>query len=100
VVPAVLHRFAQLINNYLRRSIGGIAHAQIDNVGALLTLGQLQGIQSPKKIGGQTLYSLCRLNLFVGNPSGVDSHLRLNHILVLQIKFCSFSTIGKSTPNR
>jgi hypothetical protein len=86
VVPGVTCGFAEFVDYDLRRAIGGIAHAQIDNVRPLLTLGQFQRIQTPEKIGRQTRYSLCRLNLEV------------LHNLILQTN-TALITIGQSTPN-
>jgi hypothetical protein len=63
VVARVLSRFAQLIDDDLRGPVAWVTHTQIDNIGALLALCQFQSVQPPKKIGRQTLYPLCRLNL-------------------------------------
>ncbi len=48
VVALVPDRLAELINHNLRRTIGGIAHPQVDNVSALLAFSKFQCIQPPE----------------------------------------------------
>lgn len=57
---------AKLVDNQLRGRVGRIAHAQVDDIGALLPLGELQRIELSKQIRGQTCNSGCRFDPVLG----------------------------------
>ena len=53
MVSRILGRFAELVNHDLGGTVHGIAHAKVNDVCALLALGQFQGVESPEEIGRQ-----------------------------------------------
>jgi hypothetical protein len=62
VVARVFSSFDELFNDDCGRAVGGIAHTEVDDIGAGLSFLELQRIDASEKIGRQTLDSGRRFN--------------------------------------
>ena len=62
VVARVAGGLAELLDHHLAGRVGGVAHAQVDDVGALLPFGVLQRVDASEQIRRQAADPLCRLD--------------------------------------